>query len=144
MTPDQKQFFIDLGDDQLLGRCVYGEARGEGHRGMAAVASVVMNRFHDHTKRYGGTLKSVILKPWQFSCFNANDPNLDKLADGLSGPKWREALTIARLAIDGLLIDETEGSNLYHAADIRPPYWTAARGVFFRRQIGRHKFYQEV
>lgn len=55
-----------------------GEARGEGEDGMRAVAQVIENRLN-HPRRFGDTVKSVCLRPWQFSCFNPNDPNRAKL-----------------------------------------------------------------
>ncbi len=64
-----------LTEPQLLARCIWGEARGEPIQGKLAVAHVVLNRVKAQSY-YGKTIRDVILKPWQFSCFNENDPNL--------------------------------------------------------------------
>lgn len=93
----------------LLARLIWGEARGELPVGQLAVAHVVVNRVE--LGRYGakGGLKGVILKPWQFSCFDANDPNLPLLLQ----PPMREPFTccllLAELVLVGLTVDPTGG-----------------------------------
>ncbi len=70
--------FDHLTDKQLLALCIYGEARGETAEGKIAVGSVILER----VKRggwYGHNIFEVILKPYQFSCFLAKDPNYPKL-----------------------------------------------------------------
>jgi N-acetylmuramoyl-L-alanine amidase len=70
--------FKDLDDCQLMGLTIYGEARGESTQGRIAVGSVILER----VKRggwFGKTIKTVILLPYQFSCFLQNDPNYKKL-----------------------------------------------------------------
>lgn len=64
----------------LMAMLLCGEARGEGREGMEGVANVIYNRLAA-PKRFGDTLKSVILRPWQFSCLNPNDPNRAKLLE---------------------------------------------------------------
>jgi spore germination cell wall hydrolase CwlJ-like protein len=79
MGKDKNDIFMQLDDARLLALLIYGEARGEPMEGRIAVASVVMNRVKIGGW-FGSDIKDVILKPYQFSCFNANDPNLPKLA----------------------------------------------------------------
>src|SRR5215468_10322728 len=73
-----------------VARTVWAEARGEGVAGMTAVACVIMNRARiasqykqDHGRPHplfgDGTLASCCTHPWQFSCWNENDPNRQKL-----------------------------------------------------------------
>lgn len=53
-----------------IARTIYAEAKGEGEKGQAAVASVIWNRA-------GGkcaNLVDVVLKPLQFSCWNEKKP----------------------------------------------------------------------
>lgn len=61
--------FSDL---ELLARLIQCEAGGEGDTGMAAVASVVMNRVHAPGGEYArvgqGSIRNIILQPGQFTC----------------------------------------------------------------------------
>lgn len=59
---------------------------------MQAVANVIMNRVN-RGGWYGASIKDVVLKPYQFSCWNATDPNRAKI----------DALTEADLAASGAL-----------------------------------------
>ena len=54
---------------------LYLEARGEGERGLRAVASVVYNR----AVRTGKTFEAVCLAPKQFSCWNGLTPTTCKI-----------------------------------------------------------------
>ena len=61
--------FSDL---ELLARLIQCEAGGEGDTGMAAVASVVMNRVRASTGEYARvgqrSIRKIILQPGQFTC----------------------------------------------------------------------------
>ncbi|HEY5986808.1 MAG TPA: cell wall hydrolase [Streptosporangiaceae bacterium] len=79
-------------DIPLLAVTLYGEARGETAVGKRAVAWVIRNRMkaakkwqekqgRQHPLFGDGTVAGVVLRPWQFSCWNKGDPNLPKLLD---------------------------------------------------------------
>jgi spore germination cell wall hydrolase CwlJ-like protein len=70
--------FTDLNDKQIMGLCIYGEARGETTEGKIAVGSVILERVKKGGW-FGRSISGVILKPYQFSCFLPNDPNYPKL-----------------------------------------------------------------
>jgi hypothetical protein len=72
--------FGHLTDAQLMGACVWAEARGEVREGKIAVASVVMERV-EHRAWDGTTVKGVILCPHQFSAFLPLDRNYRRLAE---------------------------------------------------------------
>ncbi len=100
--PDPKKPFKEQDPRVLLAMCIFGEARGEGDEGKLAVGCVVRNRVNSEG-RYGVGFPGVILKPWQFSSFNANDPNRHKLLEPLKHePKavW-EACFAAAAAVFG-------------------------------------------
>lgn len=65
----QQMAFSDV---ELLARLIQCEAGGEGDTGMAAVASVVMNRVRASTGEYArvgqGNLRNIIFQPGQFTC----------------------------------------------------------------------------
>lgn len=127
-------------DLELLSFCIWGEARGEPIAGKLAVAHVVLNRVNARSW-YGRTIGEVILKPLQFSCFNADNPNLPKIL-GLSAsdPNLTFCSAIAELTISRLTKDPTSGATHYHAAGCRPSW---AEKLVFLCRIGDHLFYRE-
>ncbi len=130
-----KEFFDRLTDAELLARLIYGEARGEKWEGQQAVGHVAINR----AKRpswWGTNLREVILKPYQFSCFN-ND-----YVSRIITPKektWHTCLEAAMSVLDGDSIDKTGGATHYHAVGITP-HWAAS--LTKTVQIGSHLFYR--
>jgi len=74
--PEDRQGVIMATDHELdiLAKTLWGEARGEGREGLIAVAWVIKNRA-DNPGWWGKSIELVCLKPYQFSCWNADDPN---------------------------------------------------------------------
>lgn len=128
----------DMTDDQtdFMSRTIYGEARGEGARGMQAVANVIMNRVKKGGW-YGASIKDVVLKPYQFSCWNANDPNRNIILNATPA-QLAQARNIAERVISGKLPDITGGAVNYHAKSVSP-YWAAS--MTKTATIGNHIFY---
>lgn len=138
-------------DIDTLARTLWGEARGEGPAGMAAVAHVVFNRVAA-CSWWGRDVVAVCRQPWQFSCWNANDPNAARL------PRLDTADADFRLALDAARCvaaaegsgarrlpggDPTGGATHYYApAVVAPPRW--ARGVTPCARIGRHLFFKDI
>lgn len=123
-----------------LARTLYGEARGQGLDGMAAVANVIVNRANN-PGWWGASIASVCTHPWQFSCWNEGDPNRARLLRVTDAdPQFRDCLLIARAAVAGELRDRTSGANHYHATSIPVPKW--ARGRKPTVTIGDHCFYR--
>jgi len=138
----EEGFYDDLSVD-VLARTLWGEARGEGDRGMHAVACVIQNRVA-YAKAQGGfwwgnDIISVCQKPYQFSCWNRSDPNYRKLlAVDARDLSYATALRIARRGVAGTLADITCGATHYHAKTILPawakgkkPCFTHANHVFY-------------
>lgn len=116
----------------VLARTMWGEARGGGAAEMMNVGCVIMNRVA-HGGWWGDSVIKCCLKPWQFSCWNGNDPNRAKLltvAD--TDPQFKIALDIAAKLIAGTA-DTTNGADsyvtlkLFHKppprADGKPNWW---------------------
>ena len=128
----------------ILARTLWGEARGEGYKGMHAVCNVVLNRSAYALSRkkgfwWGSDIVSVCLKPWQFSCWNKNDPNRQKLVNVTAYDRSFElALSIAKRAINGELDDITLGADHYHLKTLSP-FWTKDETPVCT--IGNHIFY---
>ena len=131
----------------ILARTLWGEARGETKAGREAVASVVLNRVAFARQKggrywWGNDVMSVCLKPWQFSCWNANDPNRAKLEAVRPGNKiFDQCLRIASVAVAGALEDQVSGATHYHVEGLSPP-WAKGREPVAR--LGRHVFYKDI
>ena len=127
----------------LLAMLIWGEARGENAEGKLAVGWVVRNRTALQP-RFGIGWKGVILKPWQFSCFNENDPNRVKLLtpiqhEGLA--VWSACVAAASVAFAGDGHDPSNGGLVYFSKPITapPPAWGNVRPT---AQIGGLHFYR--
>jgi cell wall hydrolase len=135
--------FILADPADILARTLCGEARGEGEVGMQSVANVVMNRVAKPCW-WGRNIKDVCLKPFQFSCWNENDPNLPiilNLNDGFS--IFTDSLAIAQRAVAGTLEDITGGATSYYAASMdTPPRW--AEGKTPCARIGGQLFFKDI
>ncbi len=92
-------------------------------------------------------IAEVILKPWQFSCFN-DDYALARKArlTGIDAIRWERAWRCACSAYWKLVDDPTQGATFYLNPEltrqIRPggtlPSWYDARRVTLRE--GKHEF----
>lgn len=109
----------------LLAATLYGEARGEAALGKRAVAWVVRNRMKAAAKHVAvrgrshplfgdGTVAGVVLRPWQFSCWNKGDPNLARLMElvktngaSAGGGMW----AVLRAVADGVLAEPPEWAD---------------------------------
>lgn len=133
-------------DTDILARTIYGEARGESISGMEAVASVVLNRvaFSKRHGRYwwGNSIADVCRQPWQFSCWNKNDPNC-RLITGVAETDLIFCICkrIAGRAVSGLLEDNTAGATHYHTKNVWPSW---AKGKIPCAEIGNHFFYNDI
>lgn len=135
-------------DLDTVARTLYGEARGQGWAGLVAVGWCIRNRveidLRDDNKPdwWGEGYVNVCLKPWQFSCWNANDPNRKKLmAVETDDAAFRECIAAAAAVMTGLEPDPTERSHHYHTASIKPSW---SRGFEPVTRIGDHVFYNDM
>ena len=130
-----------LSDAELLKLCVWREARGEDPAGQAGVAWSVLNRAA-HPRWWGHDIRSVVLKPFQYSSFNPNDPNVAKFPDP-GDPVYRRLSVICDDCMSGALPDPTGGATSYFDAslDAKPPQWAASMDRC--AVIGRIRFYRE-
>ncbi len=142
-----KAFYDEIAIDTLA-RTLWGEARGEGSAGMQAVAHIVLNRLAISKKmgRYwwGNDVVQICQKPFQFSCWNKDDPNRGKLItlNADNDIYFVTARRIARRAITGALgSDITMGATHYHAKGI-VPYWSKDQSPV--TQLGAHIFYRLI
>lgn len=126
--------------NEILARTVYGEARGEPYAGQKAVACVVINRVNSGIRWWGQDVKSVCLKPYQFSCWLESDPNRPKIMDvAETDPVYRRCLTLAELATEGLLVDNTGGADSYEAIGTNAKWAAGHQPTVI---IGKHAFFK--
>lgn len=118
-------------DLSCLSEALYHEARGEGKKGQAAVAEVILNRVD--SRRFPSTVCGVINQPSQFSyTIGGRKPIRNKAA-------YSRARAIAENALAGAPRVLTGGATYFHTPAVRPA-WSHR----FQRtvQIGRHIFYR--
>lgn len=144
-APHSDAFFREMEVD-VLARTLWGEARGEGIKGMEAVACVILNRVR-FAKNIGGywwgdSIIKVCQKPYQFSCWNKKDPNFPKLITvDREDLFFGTALRVARRAAAGAMKDCTGGATHYHAPGVTPNW---AKDQYFSVEIGQHRFYKLI
>ena len=95
--------------------------------------------------RHGGFATDTVSEAYQFSCWNAGDPNLrairnvEALApDSHDGRMWLAARRIAEEILSGRSADPTGGALFYHTTAVAP-LWS--RGVAPIALIGNHVFF---
>lgn len=115
----------DLDQARCLASTMSGEARGEGERGMLAVADVVLNRVE--SGGYSGTVCEVVRQRRQF--------------DGYGHAYTAEQLELALAAMAGRGRGLSRGATFFTAVR-ETPYWRAA--VRVTTVIGHHVFYRPM
>lgn len=131
-------------DREIIARTAWGEARSLGHDGMQATINCIQNRLLSGVTWWGSTLRTICIRPWQFSCWNANDPNRPKLLSvGETDPQYIIALGLADSAINGTLVDISNCSDSYYD-DRMPsmPVWST--GLEPRFICGTQKYFKTV
>lgn len=129
-----------IGDEnwKCLSEALYFEARGESVRGQFAVAEVILNRVK--STRFPNTLCGVIRqgtgKKYQcqftYTCDGHKEVIHEKKA-------YERVSKVARVAIDGVAKELTEGATHYHTTAVRPSW---ARVYKQTARIGVHLFYR--
>ena len=137
-----------MDERELLARLIQCEAGGEGIDGMAAVATVIMNRSRVREGEFsrvnnGGDVRAVITQPGQFTCA------MEVLRNGRYNPQNIYNMTpepIHYAIADSLLAGEVlpaVGDSLFFFnpySESCPQYFPTNVGAFFTR-IGEHCFY---
>lgn len=151
MKPEDRQYFSDLTEAQLMGLCIWAEARGEGEAGRIAVGSVILNRAdygkkHDAWgRRFGNSIHTVILAPAQFSWTLGSDPQYArcvKIAQDYEGayhdhPNLEVMFDVAR-SLMACQIERNVKAIYYHTHAVKPKW---SREMKVEKVIGNHIFY---
>ncbi|MDA8485147.1 cell wall hydrolase [Pseudomonas resinovorans] len=135
----------------VLARTLWGEARGEGLAGMIAVGWTIRNRVELDLRNdgkpdwWGEGYIGVCQKPWQFSCWNKNDPNYPFLSGlkPIPAAEFAKARQAALAVLEGKQPDPTAGATHYYAKSMKtPPGWM--KGARPTVTIGNHRFFKDV
>lgn len=126
-----------LTDAECLALAMYHEARGEGHRGMLAVAHVIHNRVK--SPAFPKDYCSVILQKSQFSFTS------DKIPDNIRN--WDVYQQVLRTSVELLhggfnTTKSPVGGALYFHSLAKPYNWVYARGRKFIATLGNHHFFR--
>lgn len=130
-------------DIDILARTIFGEARGEKAIGKKAIACVVLNRYKARKWFSGSTIAETCQfcikgsKYHQFSCWNENDPNCQRIKNA-SDIELAECREIAERFVDGVEKDFLCGACHYHALGVNPAWAKGKKADFL---IGHHLFY---
>jgi N-acetylmuramoyl-L-alanine amidase len=130
-------------DRDVLTRTLFGEAGNETDAGQVAVIHSIRNRLlRGPAKRFGGTPAGVCQKPWQYSCWNANDPMLARMKamDPNSATYKRLAEVVDRA---WQMPDTIGGADHYFANYIAKPRWADPPARMTARH-GVHMFFADV
>jgi N-acetylmuramoyl-L-alanine amidase len=112
------------------------EARGEGTKGMMAVANVILNRVN--SSRYPNDICSVVTQKYKSTCQFSwyCDKQLTRKEPNIS---FKARFIAYEAVVNNSLKDITGGALLFHANTIEP-YWASTQKL--TRQIGNHIFYR--
>lgn len=119
----------DLNDDLfVITGTIWGEIRGGTLEAKQNVAQVIHNRYlqakHSHPNI---TYREICLAPYQFSCWNENDPNRDKILNDsrkYTTKAWEYCAQVAQEMMAGNNPNRIkEACNYYSCAMQTPPAW---------------------
>jgi spore germination cell wall hydrolase CwlJ-like protein len=137
---------IDVVDAHWMALTMWGEARSGGEEAMRAVGHVIANR--RAIGRHGDYVTETVSEAWQFSAWNASDPNrramleIDALRpDSRDHAMWQAAKALAEEILAGRSEDPTGGALFYHTAAVSPRW---SRGLEPVARIGGHLFFRRA
>ena len=128
-----------VSEEALAVITIWQEARNEPLEGMVAVGEVIRNRM---TQKYSsdGTVSGTVLRPLQFSGWNAKDPSRIK-----SLQIDDDNATVKKCLAAWLQSEHTNHANgavLYYApAVVEQPFWAKPDVAQEVARIGGHVFY---
>lgn len=121
---------------------LYHEARGEGKKGLEAVASVIYNR--KHHPYYPSSYCGIVNQYKQFSYTLLNKPFGEALEAALpayEGKVYAEILSISERMVNDRFKPSLASNVLWYAEKRVHNHWTKRKQVV--AEIGKHKFYSD-
>lgn len=115
MSNELSSFLAD--ENRLLGLCIWREARNQSSIAQLGVKWVIKNRCALAPREgFKKTISENILKPYAFSSFNNNDPNVNKYPKP-DDAAWLRILDIVRNDSP----DPVDGAVFYFSPPIKTP-----------------------
>ena len=129
---------------ETLARTLHAETDALPVRAVEALAALVMNRVRaaaapDGPRHWGQGIAGVCRAPFQFPCWNRNDPLHARLFFTGESPALDACRRVAARAAAGTLRDATGGATHWHPAE-RLPAWAVGRVA--TAEIGGLVFYR--
>lgn len=120
-------------------KTVWGEARGEPVEGQIAVAYVVKTRALWYPPTWWGMgVRGVCLAKKQFSCWNLDDPNYEKLkALQSDDPEYQKIAAVVDQVINGEVANPAPDATHYREVGVTADWSVGHEGI----KIGRHLFF---
>lgn len=156
--PSPLKYFEAQHPGTLLAMTLFGEARDQGFLGCVLVAMVVRNRMFDPTRRGwltgrhskdagSATVADVVLNPWAFSCFNANNSasRASMRRAHITEPEaWKMCKQAAFDVLeDRIRVDFTDGSTHYFNPKLASPKWATSPNMTRTIEYRDHLFFRE-
>lgn len=135
---------MDTEDILTLARTLYGEAEANNETDAEAIAHVVMNRVR--LPNWPDDISEVCLQPWQFSCWNQNDPNRARILKA-KGAWFDQCKQIAETVAKGLSPDPTNRSTHYFASYVKRPAWAKGKKDVYsvpHSNNSKHLFFNNI
>jgi spore germination cell wall hydrolase CwlJ-like protein len=126
------------GDTDVAARTLWGECRGESLQGQIAVAFVLRNRLA--YPKWGTSITEVCQKPYQFSCWNPDSPELSAMTKLFTDdPMYQHLYGVAIQVFGGeILFDPSRGATMYQRVGTGAK-WSKNKEIC--ALIGNHEFY---
>ncbi|WP_420719856.1 cell wall hydrolase [Novosphingobium aerophilum] len=116
---------------RCLASAIYFEARGETLEGQLAVGRVIIDR--SESGRFPASYCGVVYQPSQFSFVQGK--KMPKVREKSSG--WREAVAVAKIAVEKSWKSPVSGALFFHAARVEPN-WRLTKLA----RVDNHIFYR--
>lgn len=137
---------MDLSNDiDVMARTLYGEADARNRTDAIAIAWVIKNRCK--LPNWPNSISKVCLQAWQFSCWNQNDPQRERII-AVSHNRWfTECLDIAESVVNGRIPDPTNRATHYYATYISKPKWARGHDPVYEvahKRGSKHLFFNDI
>lgn len=130
----------DMEERLCLYMTIWGEGRGESMLGKELIANVILNRVA--SDRYPDTICGVVKQKWQFSMWNENDVNAEKVREAFKTEIGSKSVGDSILAGLKVIVGGNKilDDNVlhYHATHVNPK-WAMSRYKY--ETVGQHTFY---
>lgn len=127
-----------ISDDIWAALTIWLEAQGESFEGKVAVAEVIRNRLNGGV--YGKTVASVVLAPYQFSCWNTKGNRLSAALLMDDNALYKDCMRAWQSALGG---SKSVPSAVFYynpAGVAETPTWAIPARLI--AVIGHHRFYR--